>query len=174
MLLGYIKLNQQDFERGFWTRWLSKSPTLVWPVSARQLGGGSDRLWRCRWSWCGPCIYQGSMRLQVGQNTEQWVSVHGYKTLYSSVCPHPWRPCCWGGATVMEKAGKVVLERTRAARGWSRRCWRWRGQLVRQRRRRWADSGSIAPLVHPPPSLPMDKPGDTTEWRHSCVTNVSV
>lgn len=62
----------------------------------------------------------------------------------------------------MERAEKVEQGWVGAARGWSHRRWRWGARLVSQRLRRWADSGSTAPLVHPPQSHPMDIPGDDT------------
>lgn len=176
MLLGYIKLNRQDFvdfELGDCPShlpWCDPCLLVSWvedPTGCEGVGGAGvghafTRVVRSfRW---------GKKHRTVIKRPQIWDALHWC----SSACPHPWRPCCWGGATVMEKAGKAELERARAARGWSRRCWRRRGRRVWQRRRRWADSGSIVPLVHPPPSLPIDKPGDTTAWRHSCVTNVSV
>lgn len=50
--------------------------TLAWPVSAHRLGGGSDKLWRCKWSWCEPCIYRGNTQLQVmqTQTVVKWMS----------------------------------------------------------------------------------------------------
>lgn len=42
---------------------------------------------------------------------------------------------------------------------------------MRRRPRRWADSGSTAPLVLPPQSYPMDTPAD--KKKHTLVMGVS-
>lgn len=133
--------------------------TLVWPVSAHQLGGGFDRLWRCKWSWCGPCIYLGSKQLQDTKtaNKKHFIP-HG--CVKCTVCSHPWHLCCWGVAMGMERVEKAERGQPGAARCWSQGRWRWRARLVSLKLRRWADSESIAPLVLPPQSHPMDKPGE--------------
>lgn len=97
--------------------------TLAWPVSAHQLGGGFDRLWRCRWSWCGPCIYPGSMQLQVTQ-TQTVIHCRFNKT--KSIC------------TVCISLQCVLTQHVSVAEMWR---WGWR------RWRRWGKGGQRLPNV---------------------------
>lgn len=58
----------------------------------------------------------------------------------------------------MERVGRAERGWAEVAQGWTRQ--RLRAGLVWQRLRRWADSGSTAPLVHPPHNHPRDIPAD--------------
>lgn len=93
-----------------------------------------------------------------------------YSVYKFTVCPHPARQCCWDVAMGMETVEKVGQGWAEAAQCWCQWKQRWRARLVRQRMRRWADSESIALLVHPPRIHPMDKPADKPRslQMHAC------
>lgn len=67
----------------------------------------------------------------------------------------------------MEMGEKAARGWTEAARGWGHWCRRWRALLVRQRLKRWANSGSIALLGHPPLGRPMDIPVKSKHYIHA-------